>query len=353
METAAQAQSMSIPRWGNRRSSPGIVGQVTTLFIHPKAFFQSMPRTGHWLFVAVLVLCIAGFAASNQVNQGQSSAATSNTQASGFNVGMLQGGSSASSATSASSAQPGGNASNANMQTTPAAGNSTGTSAATASTTPQASSVDANATLMAALLTACGVLVMWAGQAMLLCWVTMLNGYSPNIGRSLQISVWASLPLALMLVLRQVSFAMGGTGGSVGLSVLLTQWNGYARLPELAQRVLAVFTSNMTLFWLWNLALLYLGARYALGGNRLSVVLVIMVWIITASVVPALVGNPVTTVAPRTTASVSTQQKTSSTSSSSTANQQSGLGVGSPGGGAFPGGPGNGGGAPPSGPGGS
>jgi hypothetical protein len=343
---ATQAQAVPMPRWGNTRSSPGIVGQVKTLFIHPRAFFKDMPRTGHWLFVAALILCIAGFAASNQVSQGQSSAAASSTQASGFNVGLLQGNSSSSSASSGTSAVPAqaaGNASSAQTQATPAAG----TSAASASTTQQTSSADVNATLMAALLTACGVLAMWGGQTMLLCWVTMLNGYSPNIGRSLQVSVWASLPLALMLVLRQVSFAMGGSGGSVGLSLLLTQWNSYARLPEFVQRALAVFMSNMTLFWLWNLVLLFLGARYALGGNRLSVMLVIVVWMITASIIPALAGNPVTTVAPRTTASVSTQTKTSSTSSSTTNQMQPGMmGAGMPSG-AMPGG------APPGGPGGS
>jgi hypothetical protein len=342
MATVAQAQSMSIPRWGNRRSSPGIVGQVKTLVIHPKAFFESMPRTGHWLFVAALILFIAGFAASNQIDQGQATAAPGSTQASGFNVGVLQAGS------SASSTQAAGNTGTANSQAA-AAGSSTG---AAASTTQQTASVDANETLMAALLTACGVLVMWAGQTILLCWLTLLNGYSPNVGRSLQVAVWASLPLALMLILRQVNFAMGGTGGSVGLSVLLTQWSGYARLPVLAQRVLAVFMSNMTLFWLWNLALLYLGARYALDGQRLSVMLVVAIWIIAFSVVPALTSNPVTTVGPRTTASVSIQQQTSSTTTTSTANQQSGFAGGMPGGGAFPMGPGDGG-APPSGSGGS
>lgn len=306
---ATQAQAGPIPRWENNKASPGgIVGQITTLITRPKAFFQKMPHTRQWLWIGLLVLFIAGFTASNQVTQ-QSNASASTAQ---------QAGSSALSTQATS---------NANAQTTSSAGSSTAAAitATTASTTQQTSSVDANTTLMSGLLAACGVLVMWAGQTVLLCLVTMLQAYAPNIGRSLQVAVWASLPLALMLILRQLNFAMGGTGGSVGLSLLLTQWDGYAKLAEPARRVLAVFMSNISLFWLWNLVLLYFGARYALRGNRLSVMLIVVMWIAAAAVVPVLVGNPVTTTGPRTTTSVSTQQRTtnsSSTTNSTTTNQQ-------------------------------
>jgi hypothetical protein len=291
-----------MPQWGTSRAAPGgVIGQVVALITRPKAFFQKMPQTQLWVGMAILILCLVGFGASNQTVQTQSSAAASSTQT-GFSVNMLQSGAAApaAQATAVGNAQ------------TPST-----TSVATAPTTAQTASTETSSRLLSVLLAIFGAVALWVGQALLLCLVTMFRGYAPDLGRSLQIAVWASLPLALMLILRQINFAAGGTGGALGLSLLLTQWKGYSELGELAQRILAAFMSNISLFWLWDLALLYLGARYALGGNRLSVLLVIGMWIVTSAIAPALVGSPVTTIARQTSASTATTQKTTS----STANQ--------------------------------
>jgi hypothetical protein len=204
--------------------------------------------------------------------------------------------------------------------------------------------------LMSALQAACGVLAMWAGQAVLLCLIPMQSGHRPGIGRCLQVAIWASLPLALMLGLRQIYFAAGGTGGTVGLTLLLEKWEGYATLSSGAQRLLTAFVSNITVFWLWSLLLLYFGARYALGGKIWLVTLVIVIWIAAAPAVTALISEPVTTVSPRASTSVSVEPSSGDESeSSSTITQPMDMGGGFPSGGGQPpsGGMGPAGGGPP------
>jgi hypothetical protein len=141
---------------------------------------------------------------------------------------------------------------------------------------------------MSALLAAGGVILGWLIQSFMLCEVPMINGKRPSMGRNLQIAVWASLPLALMLVVQQIYFAIGGKPGQVGLSLLLQRWEGFAALPIFSQTVLMTLATNFTLFWLWNLVLVYFGGRYALNGKRAAVMLVVVMWVIIGAVLPAL-----------------------------------------------------------------
>jgi hypothetical protein len=314
---ATQVQTMAAPRWAsNKALQTGLFNQIITLLTHPIAFFKHMPRTRHWVFIAALILFIAGFTGSAQSTGNSTSASPSAS-------------SSAVSSTAATAPQAAGSA---RSQATSGTGANTTAAAPVATSEQQNTGQDAKTMLMTGLLAASGLLAMWVGQSALLCLVSMFRSYAPNPGRSLQIAVWASLPLALMLVLRQIYFAMGGTGGSLGLSLLLTQWDGYASLGLAARRVLEVFMSNISLFTLWNLLLLYFGARYALSGNRLSVMLVTAMWIVSAALVPALAGSAITSTAPRMTTSISAQQRaTMPSTNSGTTTQQ-------PGAGAFPGG---------------
>jgi hypothetical protein len=160
---------------------------------------------------------------------------------------------------------------------------------------------------------------MWLGQAVLLSLVPMLRGFKPQFSRALQIAVWATIPLAIMLILRQIFFAAGGTGGMTGLSLLLTRWSGYASLPTLAQRVLATFMSNLSIFWVWGLLLLYFGAHEALRGRRWTAIVVIVMWIAVSTVVPALVAQPITSVVPRASASQTTTTTATGTGSTNRA----------------------------------
>jgi hypothetical protein len=322
---ATKERTMSAPLRTAPRTSQGLVGQMGTVLLQPRAFFRQTLYGRQWLWVASLILVIFGFTASNQMHAGTTSTSTnsSTSQAQSFDLTLLQ----------------------------------TGTGDQTTDTTTQPSAIqtttdtaDTNTMLMSALLAACGVLAMWGGQILLLSLVPMLNGHRPKIGRSLRIVVWASLPLALMLGLRQLYFAAGGTGGAVGLSLLLDEWDGYTALAPGAQRLLAAFLSNISLFWLWSLILLYCGARYGLNGKRWVAVLVVLVWITAVPTVTALVSEPVTTVAPRTTTSATTSSSSASDSSSSgttTITQPMDMGGGFMGGGQPPSGNMGPGGSPP------
>ncbi len=316
---ATQARSLSMPLATPNQSSGGILTQVTRLFFQPSAFFRAMPGGHQWVLAALLVLVVTGYTATTQTQSTSSSTSSTTAQTTTFDLSLLE--SSASQTdTSATAAQQ---------------------------TQTDTTTVSSDTTLMNALIAASGVLVMWFGQTIALSLVSMFRGYAPRVGKSFQIAVWASLPLALMLALRYVHYSTGGEGGSLGLSLLLENWSGYSVLTEYGQRIVTLFLTNLTLFWLWDVVLLYLGARYALGGRRFMVFVVVVLWIVASTLIPALVTEPETQSAPRPTASTITAPQSDTTSSSTTTQTQQTF----PGGGSFPtdGGGFPGGGSPPSG----
>jgi len=259
--------------------------------MQPRTFFHELPRTQHWLFVAMLILLVVGLSTSNQQTGTFTTAVViQNVQAPAFDRVALE------------SADE-------------------GTSPVSLSTTTT-DSTDETPTIMTALLAATDLLVIWTGQALLLCLVTMARGYTPNLGRSFQIAVWASLPLALMLILRQLFFTSGGEGGTLGLTVLLDYWDRYGDLSVGMQNAIATFTSNLTLFWVWNIALLYLGARYALGGKRPIVILILVLWIIISTGVPAFISDPIITVEPLPQTVTEVEEDTSNNESTQTTTTQ-------------------------------
>lgn len=332
---ATQARSLSMPMATPQEASGGFITQFLRLFFQPVAFFKAMPGNHQWVVVMLLVLFITGYTATTQIQStAASGGSTTTTQTSGFDLSLLD----------ASSSQNG------------AASSTT----ATAAQTQSDASVSSDTLLMNALIAASGMLVVWFGQTMMLSLVSMLRGYAPRVGRSFQIAVWASLPLALMLILRHIHYSTGGSGGTLGLTLLLDDWSGYSTLTDYGQRIVTQFMSTLTLFWLWNVLLLYSGARYALGGRRLASMIVILLWVVASTMIPALVSEPETQTAPRVSISTTdTTQNSSDTSSSTTQTQQqvpsdfqggnfsggNNSGGGPPSGGNFP----SGGGAPPGG----
>ena len=275
---AAQVESLSMPLNGGGKSSGGLITQVTQVLLRPVAFFKSMSNRNAWLPIAALILAIYGYTATTQI-QSTSLQTTADSavqitgnatsESEGFDLSLL-----AASATPAESIT-----------------SATGSADTTAATSDE--------TLMNALLAATGVLIVWFCQAVMLTLISMLSGYFPRMAKSFQIAIWASLPLAIMLILRNIHYASGGAGGSLGLSLLLESWGDYAALPVYGQRTIAVFLSNLTLFWLWNLMLLYFGARYALGGRRFVIVFVLAVWIALSTILPAFLSEPTTEATPR------------------------------------------------------
>ncbi|MCA9891994.1 MAG: hypothetical protein KC615_03375 [Anaerolineae bacterium] len=365
---ATQVRTFSMPMAASSKSSGGIVAQISRLLLQPVAFFRAMPTQRQWMLAALAVLFVTGYMATTQVSSSTltftttesvttSLSSTNNGTSSTFPGGMAPptgdgsftpptGDTSTSSSedTSSSTATNSNSSTRQSRSSTSADSTDSTTTAGTggfdlslfdASSTEMAALVQTDTAtsealstdeaLMNALLAASGILVIWIGQTVLLSLVSMFRGQSPQIAKSFQIAVWASLPLALMLILRYVHFATGGSGGELGLSLLLNNWAGFSELPEFIQRITAVFFSNLTLFWLWNILLLYLGARYALGGRRFIAVPLVALWIIGSTLIPAIVTEPTNEIAPReiVSTSVSTSDDSSSTTSSTTTTTQS------------------------------
>lgn len=150
---------------------------------------------------------------------------------------------------------------------------------------------DVAATWTTALLAASGMVVAWIVVAGLLSLAPMFNGAAPSFARNLQIAVWASAPFGLMAALRLIYYSAGGMPGEAGISGLLPQWSGYADLPVFLQSVVLSLAGQLTVFWVWNLVLIGLGARLALGGTRWASAFVVLIWIVLVVVTPVAVGT--------------------------------------------------------------
>ena len=135
-----------------------------------------------------------------------------------------------------------------------------------------------------------GVILGWFVLTVILSEVTLFNGRVPSLGQNFQVAVWASIPFALMAGLQLIYYAAGGKAGDVGVSGLLAEWGGYSRLPDFWRNVILSLASRLTLFWLWSLILIYIGARNALRGKRWASALVVVVWATLLVVVPVITG---------------------------------------------------------------
>jgi hypothetical protein len=143
---------------------------------------------------------------------------------------------------------------------------------------------------MTALVAGGSIVLMWLLQAVFLSEVSMLNGAMPRLGRNLQVAVWASAPLGLMAAIQLLYYAAGGQGGVMGLSLLLEDWTWYQAQSDFTKAVIYSLASRTTLFWLWSLLLLYLGARHALRGYVVSAFIAVAAWMIVVVLVPVLTG---------------------------------------------------------------
>ncbi len=264
---SAQSRTTGLTTYSRRPRS--LIGNISAVLLQPVVFFRSLPTSRHWLWVGLLMLIIIGFSTVHQptldetIPSGEAPAIELPPDAS------ISGGVSGIESGFIASDNPG-----AGSSATPAP--------------------DVSKTVMTALLAATGMLVAWFIQALVLSEVSLINGTRPSLGLNLQIAIWASVPLALMLVIQQLYFAAGGTPGMMGISLMLERWAAFQTFPAFSQTVLMTLASNFTLFWLWNLGLLYIGGRIALGGKRTAVTLVVVVWVIIGALGPALssIGKP-------------------------------------------------------------
>ena len=247
-----------------------LLGQISLLVMQPGAFFRTLPalhaeRT--WLWAAILILLLVGFSA---VQQKTAETAT------GADAGLGMG----SDIPDFSAPMDGDFGFDPGFMPEIPPGDGAA-----------ASGSDISESWASALMAGSGMLLQWFILVLLLCEVTMFNGIRPYLGRNLAIAIWASVPLAFMIVLQLIYQSAGGSLGPQGLSGLLVEAEGFYALPFFIQNVLYALFSHVTLFWLWSLVLLYLGARRALNGKRWAVLLTLAAWVIILAVVPVITGT--------------------------------------------------------------
>ncbi|MEO8611519.1 MAG: YIP1 family protein [Chloroflexota bacterium] len=270
-----------------QRTRPrGLWGQVWLSVLQPAYFFRTLPLledTRTWLWAAVLILALTGISAVRQdaLLKGNTGAPvvdfgnpapsgdTSGGRISkgGFAVVPIDGGGGGGGDTPIDTGIP---------PNLPTDGLGSTTNITTTWTT--------------ALLAATTVIIGWFVLTVILSEVTLFNGRAPSMGQNFQIAVWASIPFALMAGLQLIYYAAGGKVGGAGLSGLLSEWGGYDTLPAFWRNVVLSLTSRLTLFWVWSLILIYIGARNTLHGKRWASVLVVMVWATLLVVVPVVTG---------------------------------------------------------------
>lgn len=153
------------------------------------------------------------------------------------------------------------------------------------------SAADVTQTTITALTAAVGVLLGWFALAGILLIVPMLRGRAPQFSTGLQIAIWATLPLAIMVLVQFVYQALGGTiGAQMGVTVLLNRWDGFAALPSASQALLTSLASQITIFSVWSVIMVYAGARTALRGSRAAALIAIILWITVAAIAPSVPG---------------------------------------------------------------
>ncbi len=267
--TTNEIQTVVPPRRLSRSLRPrGLWGQLNLLVLQPGAFFstlQPLHQERQWLWVAVLLLALVSF---NAVRQN--SAAASPTQPE-IPVPLDMGGEFPMD--SGPLPDMGFIPENA----APFPGESAGTE-------------DVSSNWAKALVAGTTLLLHWLVLSGLLAEVSMFRGMRPQMGKNLQIAIWASVPLAFMIGVQLVYQGAGGSLGQPGLTGLLVESETYQQMPGFLQNIAWSLAANITLFWLWSLVLIYIGARHALRGQRWAVLLTLAAWVVVLTVVPVLTG---------------------------------------------------------------
>ncbi len=265
------------PQDVTRRRNHGLVGHLSTLLLQPRLFFHTFPETRHWLIVAALSLIVVGYLAVQDSPSAGAAAPPAGMPGPGAAPLTGMPGPGMMSLTFDTGGDPFG----APLPVDPSGGfGGGGTPTATDTTSQVTTAVTAGALIVG----------LWGAQALLLLLVPMLNGRAPSFSRGFQVAVWASVPLVLMLIVQAVYHSAGGVGDAPGVSALLTRWDEYEMQSADVQWLLMSAASQVTIWRLWALGLLYLGAREALHGHRLSVLLVCALWIGIAVVAPVMMG---------------------------------------------------------------
>jgi hypothetical protein len=249
--------STAVPGQGNRIKHPrSLLGQIRMVLLQPGLFFRTLPTTSsqHWILAAFLILALVGFSAIRQQE-------------------LISGSGSVSFSPPPDTSAPPDDFSG---------GQSDGLSQNGTAAAP-----DISMTWKPALTASSEIVVNWLLLSVLLIIVSVSRSGQLKFGLNVRIAVWSSVPLGLMAALQLLYYSSGGAPGKPGLSGIVVDLPAYKTLPSIWQLLLVSLSSRLTVFWLWSLILLYLGARNALGGMRIVVLLVIALWIAWLVLVPA------------------------------------------------------------------
>lgn len=260
----------------SRTPSRSLFSNIIMVFTQPTAFFQQLPSSRQWIWVALLLLFLMGFVSVRHPNNASTAGDSSSPPTMGGEMFI--------DPAMSGNFDGGGMGIDLGMPPMPTdgLGGDVGSSGG---------NTELQNTLTTGLIAASGLLLTWFIQAFLLCEVTLLKGQMPSLGRNLQIAVWASLPIGIMLILRLFFFSSGGTPVAPGLSSLLAHWDVYPTLSPLAQTIVTSFFIQLTLFGLWSWFLLYLGARHSLRGHFIGAVIVVLAWLFVITMVPVFTGQ--------------------------------------------------------------
>lgn len=241
----------------------GLVASIRMALLQPILFFRTLsapqPDSRQWLWMAILLLLVAGIVAIRQEEIRAGSTTPPIDGGGGGIPGGIPGG-------DPTIPPPDGGAS-------------------------PATTTDPAQNLTTALIGGAGLVVGWGVIMVLLTIVSLARGLPPVLGLNLQIAIWASTPLLLMGVGQLLWYGNGGTIGAAGISGLLPEAiQGFNDWPPFARDFVYSLFSHLTFFWLWGLALIYLGARYALRGSRVAAVFVVAIWFLLSILVPIASG---------------------------------------------------------------
>ncbi|MEZ4671011.1 MAG: YIP1 family protein [Anaerolineae bacterium] len=275
-----RSREMQIIRQPRPRS---LWGQVWTLALQPNTFFEALPRTNNarqWFWVAVLILALNGLSAVRQEALANGSTGGGEiplaSDFGGDTGSLFSGGGGAVVLPGGKGGGGGPNGPTSIIPDTPV--------------TPAASTGDISSTWVTALISGSHIVLGWFVLALLLCEVPLFNGLRPSYGQNLQIAIWTSVPLGVMAGLQLIFLAAGGKPGAAGLSGLLVHWESFTSLPVVVQSLILSLASRFTVFWVWTLVLIYIGARTVLDGKHWAVALVVIAWVLVLVVVPVATG---------------------------------------------------------------
>lgn len=250
----------------------GLIAQISTALFQPITFFETlapMRQTRQWLWIGFIILALIGVSAVQQVSSQSTTTAPTDTSTNTPPVGdPFSGG--------------GGNLGGGIDFGTPPPIDTGGN-------TPTDSTQTVN-NWTVALIEATRLIIMWGALSMMLIVVPMFKGKPPQVGENIQVVIYASLPLGVMAALQLIFMAAGGQIGAAGVSGLVDDMPMYQTADPFLRSLILSGASQITLFMLWSLMMIYFGGRFLLRGHRITVLLVIIAWVALLVITPVVTG---------------------------------------------------------------